>query len=308
MKDFSVKIIRGVLVLLSKLPLCFHYFIGDILSWVAKNVLGYRKYVVLVNLSRSFPKEKYQYIRRVYNEFYKHFGEIIAEAIWFSGSDYKRLAESGIVTVTNPEVLSRAYESSPSVTMLSTHCGNWELLGGLLGYRTSDGNKIRVSEKAISVVYKKLSSDVSDKVFALNRISPLTEVGTECEVESKDVLRYAIRHKDEKRLYIYPADQAPYNYAGRHLIGDFMDQQTLAMIGSVGVACKLSHYVMYMKMRRVERGKYEMTFIPICEDASKMSQEDILRKYYDLLEEEIRETPCNWLWSHNRWKFDWVEQ
>lgn len=308
MKNFSVKVIRGILVLLSKLPLRFHYFMGDILSWFAKNVLGYRKYVVLVNLSRSFPREKYHYIRRVYNEFYRHFGELVAEAIWFSGSNYKRLYNSGIVTVTNPEVLSNAYESSPSVTMLSTHCGNWELLGGLLGYRTSDGNKIRISEKSINVVYKKLSSDVSDKVFALNRIAPLTEAGLECEVESNDILRYAIRHKNEKRLYIYPADQAPYKYAGRHLIGDFMDQQTLAMIGSVGVACKLSHAVMYLKMKRVRRGQYEMTFIPICDDASKMTPETILRKYYDLLEEEIRETPCNWLWSHNRWKFDWVEQ
>ena len=29
---------------------------------------------------------------------------------------------------------------------------------------------------------------------------------------------------------------------------------------------------------------------------------ELIRKYYDLLEEEIRETPSNWLWSHKRWK------
>jgi KDO2-lipid IV(A) lauroyltransferase len=81
-----------------------------------------------------------------------------------------------------------------------------------------------------------------------------------------------------------------------------MSQETNAMMGSVGVACKMSHSVVYMKMRRVERGRYEMTFIPICRDASRHAPEDIMRKYYDLLEEEIRETPGNWLWSHNRWK------
>jgi lauroyl/myristoyl acyltransferase len=27
-----------------------------------------------------------------------------------------------------------------------------------------------------------------------------------------------------------------------------------------------------------------------------------MRKYYNLLEEEIRETPDNWLWTHKRWK------
>ena len=28
----------------------------------------------------------------------------------------------------------------------------------------------------------------------------------------------------------------------------------------------------------------------------------ITRKYYDILEAEIRETPHNWLWTHKRWK------
>lgn len=82
----------------------------------------------------------------------------------------------------------------------------------------------------------------------------------------------------------------------------FLNQETNSMLGSAVVAHKLAHSVMYMKMKRVERGRYEMTLIPICQDASKMKPEDIMRKYYDLLEEEINETPHNWLWSHKRWK------
>ncbi|MBR5299442.1 MAG: hypothetical protein IKU36_04215, partial [Bacteroidales bacterium] len=102
--------------------------------------------------------------------------------------------------------------------------------------------------------------------------------------------------------YIYPTDQAPYRNAGKHPIGEFMHQQTNVMLGSVGVACKLSHSVMYMKMKRVERGRYEMTLIPICRNASEMTPEEIMRKYYDLLQDELNETPCNWLWTHKRWK------
>ena len=81
-----------------------------------------------------------------------------------------------------------------------------------------------------------------------------------------------------------------------------MSQPTNAMQGSMGVACKLSHSVLYLKMKRVKRGQYEMTLIPICDDASQVAADVILRKYYDHLEEEIRETPANWLWSHKRWK------
>ena len=28
----------------------------------------------------------------------------------------------------------------------------------------------------------------------------------------------------------------------------------------------------------------------------------VFDKYYDLLEQELNETPANWLWSHKRWK------
>ena len=302
MKKIGVKITRALLVTLSRLPLKFHYFMGDVLSWFVKNVIRYRYDVVLTNISRSFPDLKYKDVKKIVNDFYRHFGEIVAEAIWFSGSSYRRVHDADIVTVMNPEVISAMYDSSPSVTVLSTHCGNWEILGGLLGYPTATGGRLSFEEKDISVVYKKLSNAVSDEVFRLNRIAPLEKVGIECEVESSQILRFCIKHKDEKRVYIYPTDQAPYAKAGKFPIGEFMHQQTNAMIGSVGVACKLSHAVVYMKMKRVERGRYEMSFIPVCEDASKMEPEALMRKYYDLLEDEINETPHNWLWSHKRWK------
>ena len=303
MRTALVKIFRGLIVLLSRLPLKFHYFMGDVFSWIAMKVIHYRSETIMLNLARSFPELKSWDLKKIYRNYYRHFGELVAETIWFGGSSYRRLNRSGIVTVMNAKEFSELYDNTPSMTLLSTHCGNWELLGGLLGYRTADGGKLSVPETAISVVYKKMTNEVSDRVFALNRIAPLEEVGTECEVESHNILRYSIKHKNERRLYIYPTDQAPYWGSGRFPIGKFMNQETTAMMGSVGVACKLSHSVMYLKMRRVERGRYEMTFIPICRDASKLTPEEIMRKYYDLLEEEIMETPHNWLWSHNRWKW-----
>lgn len=302
MKKFAVNIIRGMLVALSKLPLKFHYFMGDILAWMVRCVFRYRYDVVITNLSRSFPEKKYKAISQMAKDFYRHFGEIVAEAIWFSGSSYKRLYDSGIVTVTNPEVVSRMFENSPSLTVLSAHTGNWELMGGFLGYRRSGNCQYPFGEEQISVVYRRLSNEVADEVFKRNRISPLEDVGTECELESSQVLRFSLKHKDEKRVYIYPTDQSPYGKSARHPIGKFLNQETYSMAGSLGVACKLSHAVLYMKMRRVERGKYEMSFIPICDDASKHTPEELIRKYYDLLEDEIVETPCNWLWTHKRWK------
>ena len=289
-------------MLLSKLPLSLLYRVGDFFSWVAGKVIHYRSDVVWINISRSFPDKKYKELKTIYKDFYRHLGELIAEFIWFGGSTFKKLRKQEIVKITNSQLLADIRDKAPSVTLLSTHCGNWELMGGLPGYDSHDGAPFAFSERDIYVVYKKLSSEVSDRVFALNRIAPLEIVGTECEVESKNILRFSIMNKDRKCLYIYPADQAPYKGAGKHPIGEFMHQPTNAMIGSMGLACKLSHAVVYMGMKRLERGRYEVSFTPICEDASQMTPEEILRKYYDLLEQELNETPANWLWSHKRWK------
>lgn len=302
MKRLCAKVIRALIVMLAKLPLKVHYFFGDIISWVLKNVARYRTETVWMNISRSFPDMKYKQLKRVFNAFYSHLGEIFAETVWFGGSSYERLVKAGIVRVVNPEVISDAFASSPSVTVLCSHCGNWEILGGFYGYVSAGGFRPSFDESDITVVYKRLSSEVADMVFADNRVAALEKDSPHAIVESRNILRFSIENRGVKRIYGYPVDQGPYKGMGRHDMGMFLNQRTYAMTGSVGVACKLSHSVLYLKMKHVERGKYEWEFIPICSDASTMTPDGIMKEYYRLLEEEIRETPYNWLWSHNRWK------
>ena len=301
MRKFGVKILRGLVKVVGRLPLKVHYWFAGFITWVLRDVVKYRYDVVMINLARSFPEKKYWELTPIADEFYKHLGELFVEAIWFGASDYKRLYKSGIVTITNPEVVNRVFENAPNTTVLFSHCGNWELLGGIIGYRTATGEKLAFDEEHVRVVYKELHSKFSDDFFRLNRVAALEKMGVECTVESMQILRYAIKNRREKRFYVYIADQFPYaslNYE----VGQFLNQHTLGMLGGAGVAHKLGHGVLYMKMKRVERGRYEWTFETICDDASTMAPEDIMRKYYDLLEEEIRETPHNWLWTHKRWK------
>ena len=206
------------------------------------------------------------------------------------------------MTVRNPEVISDAFLSSPSVTVLCSHCGNWEILGGFYGFVTAGGFKPSFGETDLTVVYKELSSAVADMGFEKNRTAALEASSPNAVIESKRILRFSIENRNEKRIYGYPVDQGPYKGMGRHDMGIFLNQRTYAMTGSVGVACKLSHAVLYLKMKNMSRGRYEWEFIPICADASTMSPDEIMNVYYRLLEEEIKETPYNWLWSHNRWK------
>lgn len=297
--EFKINAILWVVRLFSRLPLKFHYFCGDVVSWFMKNILHYRKNVVITNIARSFPEMTYQDVRNTVSGFYRHLGEIFAEAIWFSGADYRKIHGSRICEITNLEVLNHAYSTSPSVTVLFSHCGNWELIGGLWCYNYNPDVEYPGDENCIRVVYKRLHDTVWDEVFKRNRCHPI-KTGFDGEIESNMILRYAIKHKDTKYVYIYPTDQYP--YATSHDAGLFLNQPTKVMIGSAALAHKLGMSVMYLRMKQVSRGHYQMTFVPICSDASAMEPEAIMGKYLELLEEDIRETPYNWLWSHKRWK------
>lgn len=78
-------IVRFFLRLLSWLPLRMHYALGRIVSFLAEKVLRYRVHDVTVNLSRSFPELKYKELKSLRHRFYRHFGEVIAETVWFGG-------------------------------------------------------------------------------------------------------------------------------------------------------------------------------------------------------------------------------
>ncbi|MGP1393647.1 MAG: lysophospholipid acyltransferase family protein, partial [Candidatus Cryptobacteroides sp.] len=121
-------------------------------------------------------------------------------------------------------------------------------------------------------------------------------------VESGEVLRVAFRNKDKKRIYVFPTDQFPYWGAASHKIGKFMNQPTHTMTGGAALACKFGMAVYEICFVRKRRGRYKVFLEKICDDAGRLSPEDIMVKYYSILEKYIIEDPGNYLWSHKRWK------
>ena len=60
--------------------------------------------------------------------------------------------------------------------------------------------------------------------------------------------------------------------------------------------------VVYGEMKRVERGSYIINFKLISLDASKEKKHVITKKYFRLIEEQIKKDPSLYLWTHNRFK------
>ncbi len=297
-------IIKCILRLLALQPLKWHYFWGRCIAWLVRVPLRYRKDVVMINLARSFPDKKYKDLEKIAKCFYDHFGRIIAETVWFAGSCRKdRLEKSGICHYRNMEALSELFSKAPSVMLMTSHAGNWEIIGGFMHYKSlTHTSSFSFTEDEISVVYKELSSPTWDRVMLHNRCTPVKADWKNCCVESKEIMRFVVEHRREKRVYCFPTDQCPYKYATSHTVDNFLHQPTQTMTGGAALACKLKMAVCYMGMEEVPEGGYTITFNPICEDASRTTPEEIMNKFYALLEKDVEAQPWNYLWTHKRWK------
>ena len=184
--------------------------------------------------------------------------------------------------------------------VLTSHCGNWEILGGWFAYAPE--GSLGYTEKDIAVVYKRLSSSFWDKVMTRRRLGPLQGTEFDGYIESRNVLRYALGHRDSKKVFVFPTDQYPYRGAAGHTVEDFLHQMTLTMTGGAALARRLGLGVVYQRCRRISSGHYAWEFVPICDDASSMEPEEIMNRYYSLLQQDIEAQPSNWLWTHKRWK------
>ena len=299
----GVKLMYGFLRLVSALPLGFHYACASFISWVLRDLLRYRRDVVMTNLARSFPDKNYGDLKQIARRFYRHFGTIIADTVWFGGcTNEERFRKQRLFELANPEVLEEAFRNSPGVMILDSHCGNWELLGGLVCYSSSPAIRGCYARDDAIVVYKPLSSDSWNEIMRLNRCAGVPGRDYKGYISSRDILRFALSSKERKQIYIVPADQYPYRDAIAPDPVEFMHQPTQTMLGGASIARKRGMSVLYMNHLPVSKGHYTCSFTEISPDASRMTPHEIMVKFYSLLQQDIEETPWNYLWTHKRWK------
>lgn len=295
-------LLQFLLHMIGRLPLSVHHFNAKWIAFLIERVVKYRVALVDENLRHSFPEKSDAERLEIRHEFYKHFARIFTEAIWFGAcTNPDRLKRAGIVTVKNPELLNECYDNAGSVMVMYTHQGNWELLGGIASYVPA-GKETRASEKNFCVVYRKGKSRLGDEILRDVRFAPLEDSkGFRGYLESKEVVRYAFKNRGEKKIYNMNTDQHPYFAAPDFVKVVFMGRECDTMSASASLAKKFSMPVLYQRMVELEKGRYEIEYELICADPSEMSVEEIMVRYYQLLEDDIRRQPYNYLWTHNRW-------
>lgn len=285
-------LLSGPIYLVSLLPLSVHYFFSDIFTFFVGRVLGYRRSVVTVNISRSFPEFRYDKVDETVKKFYKHFAEVIAESIWMISASGRRIAK--IVKIENPEILKNFYERGQSVLLCGGHIGNWELSSRLFSFEGA--RNLGYPRGKHKIAYKKQHSKLSDMISKWSRGNGRDII----LIESNSMARAILKNKADMSCYYLLADQSP--APGSKFAANFMNQQTLMINGPEVISRSAGLPVVYFEMMRIKRGKYSVRFTSVTENAKETPEGFITEKFASLMEESIKSNPSNWLWTHKRWK------
>lgn len=292
------KIVLFPFYLISLLPIKVLFFFSDCLAFILRNILHYRKSVVYINLSRSFPELKYKEIERIAKEFYHYMSDLLFESIWSISAKPKNFKER--IEIENPEVLNDIYLKYQRALLVMGHVGNWELMGnGLL--QPVDGKPTEYRKANFMILYKKLKNKWLNKIMEDYRNENYKRTGNGGRIlDSHRVVEYITEHENESNFYFFIADQS--GKKNSRFAINFLNQQTLLLAGPETIARGFNIPVVYLGMNRYERGKYKIRFTVISEDSRQTKRGYISKSYMSLLEQDIRQNKPCWLWSHKRWK------
>ena len=286
MKFIAYIIAYGFIWLLHLLPERILYLLSDILYLLMYHVAGYRKKVVFRNLEKAFPEYDKIEIKRIAKLFFQHLCDLMLEsAVSHFYSESEALKK---ITYKNPELLNELYGKGKQVMAVLGHYGNWE-------YMSSLG---LVIDYPVVAIYKPLHNKYFDRMVQKNR-NTFGVITVPMEKIARRLIEY--HNSDTPVLTLNLGDQRPM-YIQIQYWTKFMGRDTPMFLGTEKLARKLDAAVVFLKIRKLNRGRYEMEAELICESPESLELFEITDRHVAILENLIREEPAYWLWSHRRWK------
>lgn len=274
-----------LLKLLSRIPLSVLYVVSDVLAFVAYRVVRYRRGVVTSNLARSFSEKSAAEIRQLARAFYTNLSDVVVETLKALTISEKELKKR--VVFRELDLLNQCYQRKQSVILLAAHQGNWEwlLLAGCLRLPFP-----------VDAVYKPLKNSAMDTIMRRMR----SRFGGQ-PISKSQVLREVLRRRDQVRATALVADQTPALNVARYWV-EFLHQKTGFYRAVEQLPKAVGYPVFFVQMKRLRRGYYEATFVPVGAPPYDKESLTITPRYAQEAQRVIEEQPANWLWSHKRWK------
>jgi KDO2-lipid IV(A) lauroyltransferase len=237
-------------------------------------------------LHNSFPHKSDIEIKSVERKYYRYLSDLIIETIKMISAPPSFFLKR--FSFSNTELLTNFESKQESYLIAASHYANWEW------------NVIvcpLIFKAKTLIIYKELRNKDFNTFFKKTREKSGSKM-----ITMKLALRSIIKHKNELTLTVFAADQSPAHKESQIHI-NFLNQKTKVFYGLEKTAKFTNYPVIFADLQRIKRGYYHCDFKLITDNPSKNKDEEITKKYFQLLEERIDTEPQYWLWSHKRWKY-----
>ena len=272
--------------IISKLPFRLFYWFSDCIYILVYYIIGYRKKIVRNNILIALPHISEEKRLVIEKKFYHHMCDMFLEMIKTMSISSEEMKER--FKITNIELLKEYEQKNKSIILLAAHYASWEWL---LSINESTSFKCYG-------VYKKVNNKYFDaKVRAIRSKFKSVLVTTDNTI--------ALINDNEKNgimsLYGLASDQSPQVHKTFHW-QQFMGITVPVHTGAEMLAKRYDLEVVFAKVKKVKRGYYEATFVPIANNPKSIPDYEITDAYLKEVEQQILEAPEFYFWTHKRWK------
>jgi KDO2-lipid IV(A) lauroyltransferase len=273
--------------LLSYLPLSVLYLFSDLIYLIARFVISYRKKVIDENLKFAFPEKSDEELKKIRNQFYRNFTDaFFAETIKMLTISEKELRQR--FQVINQEIIDAEVLKGKSALMMAGHVFNWEM--AILGVALN-------TQVTAETVYLKLNNPFFNQLM-LNIRTHFGGVMT----EKREFRKSMITMRSQPRIVHLAADQRPPGSEKRYQ-REFLNRPAYFFEGGEFMAKKMELPVFFGTMTKMKRGHYRFEFAKLAEPPYDSHEaHSITDEFCRRLEENIKNQPDLYLWSHKRWK------
>ncbi len=280
---------RGLSGILYILPRAWLLSFARGLGSLAFHVVPRHREETIRNLTTAFGKEKSaQEIQRLAQNVFRNLSQTAAEVLQFP--KWKNYSLDQIIDFGDaPEKYRSLLAEGKGLITITSHLGNWELLGGIPAMK---GFKS-----------KAIARRLRDPHFQ-NWVEHLrTSIGVDLIYRNESPKKIFQCLKNGAALGLLP-DQ---DIAGlKGVFVDFFGKPAHTGIAPVKLALATHAPIACVFLVRLPKNHYKIIFKNVIRPKIETNAAEALQKYTALwmkdIEEVIREYPEQWGWMHNRWK------
>lgn len=275
---------------LSILPWRVMYLLSDFIYFLVYYVFGYRKKVVLHNLSIAFPTKTPKEKERICKDFFHLFVDTFIETIKLISITEKQLKKR---IEFNTTVLQNAIATGKSIQIHTGHFLNYEFMNHAFALNKQTCKWLGIYHKLSNPAFNKIMMDMRSK-FGTTLIS------------TEDFKSRFHQYNADQYLIGLVADQNPPNPFNAYWT-TFFGKKTAFIKGPEKGAKLKDTAILMVYIKPIKRGYYKLEIEELTLNPRETEEGFITNALANYIEEKIQNYPANYLWSHKRWKHAYDE-